>query len=101
VRSFPREPVFLAASPKRAIPEPYHVAMERSDRRAVRGNRVIGEVASDDLPQPTSLFGYRLMHALAQLLLDLGELRPHAVAPALSVDEELTPARLAADEDKA
>src|SRR5262249_50308919 len=59
----------------------------------------IGEVASDDLPQPTSLFGDRLMHTLAQLLLDLGELRPHAVAPALSVDEELTPARLTADEE--
>ena len=54
MRPFPREPVFLAASPKRAIPEPYHVAKERSDRRAVRGNRVIGEATSDDLPQSTS-----------------------------------------------
>jgi hypothetical protein len=89
VRPFPHEAVFLAAAPKRAIPEPYHVAMERCDCRAVRGNRVIGEVSSDDLPQPTSLFGYRLMQALAQLLLDLGELRPHAVAPALAVDENL------------
>src|SRR5262249_39836837 len=101
MRPFPREPVFLAAAPKRAIPHPYHVAMERSDRRAVRGNRVISEVASDDLPQPTSLFGYRLMHALAQLLLDLGELRPHAVAPGLTLYDELTSMRLAADEDKA
>src|SRR5262245_15499875 len=99
MRPFPREPVFLAAAPKCAIPEPYHVAMERSDRRAVRGNRVIGEVASDDLPQPTPLFGYRLMHALAQLLLDLGELRPHAVAPGLTLYDELTSMRLAADEE--
>ena len=39
---FPREPVFLAAPPKRAMPEPYHVAAESADTRAVRGNRVIG-----------------------------------------------------------
>jgi hypothetical protein len=36
--------------------------------RAVRGNRVIGQVAPDDLPQPTALLGYRLVHAAAQLL---------------------------------
>src|SRR5262245_64657205 len=76
---FPRGPVFLAAPPKRAMPEPYHVAAESADTRAVRGNRVIGKVAPDDLPQPTSLLGYRLVHALTQLLLDLLEFRLHAV----------------------
>src|SRR5215813_3321287 len=94
---FPREPVFLAAPPKRAMPEPYHVAAES----AIRGNRVIGKVAPDDLPQPTSLLGYRLVHALTQLLLDLLEFRLHAVAPALSMYEELAPERLSADEEKA
>jgi hypothetical protein len=41
------------------------------------------------------------MHALAQLLLDLLEFCLHAVAPALAMDEELAPACLAADENKA
>src|SRR5262249_57204091 len=61
---FPRETVFLATTPKRAMPEPDHVAVERAGTRAVRRNRVIGKVAPDDLRQPTSLLGYRLMHAL-------------------------------------
>jgi len=42
----PREAIFLAAAPKRAVPEPYYIAMECGDRRAVRGNRVIGKVTS-------------------------------------------------------
>ena len=98
---FPRETVFLTTPPKRAVPEPYHVAAESADTRAVRGNRVIGKVAPDDLRQPASLLGYRLMHALTQLLLDLLEFRLHAVAPALSMYEELAPERLSADEEKA
>jgi hypothetical protein len=40
------------------------------------------------------------MHALAQLLLDLRELRPHAVTSAPAMNEELTPTRFATDEDK-
>ena len=61
---------------------------------------MIGKVAPDDLRQPTSLFGYRLVHALAQLLLDLGEFCPHAIASALSMYEELAPSRLTADKGK-
>src|SRR5262245_30966361 len=98
---FPRETIFLAPPPKRAVPEPYHIATESADTRAVRGNRVIGKVSPNDLRQPTSLLGYRLMHALAQLLLDLFEFRLHAIAPGLSLYDELTSMRLAADEDEA
>src|SRR5262249_21911854 len=97
----PREAILLAAAPQRAVPEPCHVAMECGDRRTVRGNRVIGKVASDDLCQPTSLFGYWLVHALTQFLLYLRELRTHAIAPTLAMNEELTVARLPANEDKA
>src|SRR6516162_8452769 len=86
----PRETVFLTTPPKRAVPEPYHVAAESADTRSVRGNRVIGKVTPDDLRQPTSLLGYRLMHALTQLLLDLREPRPHAVTSAPTMYEELT-----------
>jgi hypothetical protein len=97
---FPREPVFLATPPVHAVPEPDHVAAESADTRAVRGNRVIGKVAPDDLRQPPSLLGYRLMHALAQLLLDLLEFHLHAITPALSMYKELAPTRLAAYEGK-
>src|SRR6516165_11246969 len=97
----PREAVFLASTPQRAQPEPLHMVAKGADLQAVRRDGMIGKVAPDDLPQPTALFGYRLVHALAQLLLDLSELRPHAVAPTLAMDEELTPARLSADEDEA
>ncbi len=40
---------------------------------------VIVEVAADNLPQPLALFGNRLVHAPSHLLLDLLQLRPHAV----------------------
>ncbi len=46
----PRLAIFLAATPKRAQPEIADVVVER------------GEVASDNLPKPTPLFGNRLMH---------------------------------------
>jgi len=97
----PREAVLLASTPQRTQPEPCHVVAKAADLHAVRRNGVIGKVAPDDLPQPASLFGYRLVHSLAQLLLDLCELHPHTVAPTLTVDEELASARLSADEDEA
>src|SRR5262249_10200750 len=98
---FPRETVFLATAPERAMPEPYHIAMECDDRRAVRRSSVIGNVASDAVSQTAPLLGYRLLHPRAQRLLDLRELRLHAVAPTLTMHEELTVARLAANEDAA
>src|SRR5262249_15178730 len=36
----PRETILLAPTPKRAMPDPYHVAAESGYARAVRGNRV-------------------------------------------------------------
>src|SRR5215510_9502846 len=95
---FPRETVFLATPPERAVPEPYHVAAESADARAVRGNRVVDKVAPDDLRQPTSLLGYRLMHTLAQFLLDLLEFHLHAIASGFPFNQELTLARASADE---
>src|SRR5215472_18853820 len=39
------------------------------------------EVAADDLSQPFPLIGDRLVHAPAQLPLDLPQLRSHAIPP--------------------
>src|SRR5246500_4422251 len=97
----PREAVLLAAPPKRSTPEVSHVMPERRERPAIRGYRIIGEVACNDLPQPVSLIWDSLVHSLPQLRLDFLELRPHAVAPGLPLKLEGTPSRFAADEGEA
>src|SRR5579883_2719369 len=67
---------------------------ERRDCPTVRRHRMVVEVASHDLPQPSSLLWNRPVHAPSQDLLHLFELRPHAVAPGPAFDQELTPTRL-------
>src|SRR5437868_2218794 len=62
---------------------------------------MIGEVPSDDLRQPSSLFVDGLVHSLPQRLLDLPEPRPHAVAPGPAGEQEVAPTAAAADEDEA
>ena len=74
---------------------------ERAECAIVGRHGVVGEEAANDLPQPFPLFGDRLMHAPSQLLLDLLELRPHAVAPGLPLEQEVARAGFAADEGEA
>src|ERR1043166_311674 len=62
---------------------------------------MIGEVAINDAPEPFPLVGDRLGPAPPQLLLDLLELRPHAVCPALPLDLEFAGLCFAADEGEA
>src|ERR1044071_1457937 len=62
---------------------------------------MIGEVAINDAPEPFPLVGDRLVHAPLQLLLDLLELRPHAVCPALPLNLEFAGLCFAADEGEA
>ena len=62
---------------------------ERHQCAPVGRHGVVVEVAGNDLPQPPSLFGDRLMHPPPQLLLDLPEFRPHAVAPGLPESRNL------------
>ena len=96
--SIPSEAVLLAAPSKRSTPEVSDVMPERRERPAIRGYRIIGEVACYDLPQPASLIWDRLVHSLPQLSLDFLELRPHVVAPGLPLKLEGLPSRFAADE---
>src|SRR5260370_4891294 len=86
---------------QRPLPELGDEEAERDQRPTVGRHGEVVEVALDDLPQPFSLDWYWLVPAPSQLLFDGLQLRPHAVAPSLALDEELAPPRLAADEGEA
>jgi hypothetical protein len=49
---------------------------------------VVVEVAADDPPQPLPLLGDRLVHAPSQCLLNLPQLRLHAVSPGFPLNLE-------------
>ena len=74
--------------------------MEGAQCREVGRHGVIREEASHDLRQPSSLLWNGLMHSPSQLLLDLRELRPHAITPGSPFEEELAPSRSTANVDE-
>src|SRR5277367_151990 len=98
---FPCRDVLLAAPPERAPPEVDNIEAERTEHANVGGHGVVVEPALDHLAKPFPLSRQRFMHALSQAFLDLLQLRPHAVASALALQEEAAFARFAADEDEA
>jgi hypothetical protein len=100
LHAVPREPVLLAASPKRASPEVGHCMPERTERPAVCRNCKVGEMPENDLPQPSPLFRDWMVHSAPQLLLNVQEFRPHAIAPRLPFELEGSTARFSADERK-
>src|SRR5215471_273994 len=53
----------IAAPPERSPPEIGHIMPERREHPAIARDRVVGEVASYDLPQPFPLLRDRLMHS--------------------------------------
>src|SRR6266404_3487399 len=85
----PTHAVRLAAAPKRAPPEFGDEEAEGRKRLTVCRHRMVVEVSGDDLSQPFSLSGNRLMHAPSQLHLDLPDLRPHAIHARIAPDLEL------------
>src|SRR5580704_10183255 len=97
----PRAPVLLATTPQRAPPEVGDMVPERGQCLAVGRHGVVVEVAADDPPQPFPLFGDRLVHAPPQRLLELPQLRPHAIPSGLPLDLEFARAGLAANEGEA
>jgi hypothetical protein len=48
---------------ERAPAQVGHTEPERCQRPDIRGDRIISEVASYDLPQPSALFGDRPVHS--------------------------------------
>src|ERR1700716_2259588 len=99
--AFPREPIFLTAPPKRSSPEIGHIMPERRERPTICRNRVVGEVASHDLPQPFPLLWNRLMHPAQYLRLDVPKLPPHAVASGLPLKLEVAATRSTTNEGEA
>src|SRR5215471_13499394 len=78
---FPRHPILLAATPQRAPPKVSDVMPEDLQCTTVGRHSVVIEVATDNPPQPFPLVRDRLVHAPTHLLLNLLQLRPHAVPP--------------------
>src|SRR5262249_57216772 len=101
LRTLPGEDVLLTAAAQSPTPSSNDLIPEGGEGPPVGWHGVIIEVAADHLFQPFPLLGNRLMHALSQLLLDGLQLRPHAVAESLPLDQELAPTRPAADKDEA
>jgi hypothetical protein len=65
----PGRPDFLAASPKRPMPEDGHVVAKRSEAPDVGGHGVVREIAADHLGQPPPLLLNRRMHPPTQFAL--------------------------------
>ncbi len=97
----PLKAVLLAASPERAQPEALDVLEKCTECRPVSRNGMVGKVAFDNLRQPLTLLGDRLVHASPQLLLDFFELRPQSFALGFPPDDELSPTAATADQGKA
>ena len=91
----------MAAVFEHTPPEQGNTVKEHAECTTVGRHRVVVEVAADDLPQPFSLYGYRLVHSLSQLLFDGFQLRSHTVLPGFAPYKELAPTRPAADESEA
>src|SRR5262249_4394931 len=65
----------VTAPCQRAVPEPAHLVPEHAYRRAVHGHPVIADVPTDDLTQPCTHYGDRIVQAPPQLGFYLAELR--------------------------
>ena len=89
VHPLPRGAILLATPPQRAQPNTLRVVVECFQRSSVGWHCVVGEEASDDLLDPSPLLGDWLMHPPSQLVLDLPERCPHAIAPCYPLHEEL------------
>ena len=94
--SSPGEIAPLAASAESPAPAFGDFGSKGSQRSPVGWHCVIVEEASDDLLQPFTLLGYRLMHPPSQFPRNLLDLRLYAVATGPPLEEEFTPSRLAA-----
>src|SRR5260370_40373745 len=92
--------ILLATPPQRAQPNTLNVVVECFQRSSVGRHCVVGEEASDDLLDPSPLLGDWLMHPPSQLVLDLPERCPHAIAPCYPLHEELPTAVAFTDEVK-
>ena len=89
--------VSLAMLSERAPPERRDVEMKCPERREICRHCVVGEISSDDLPQPFPLFGDGLAASSRQRLLDLSKPGSQAVAAGLSLEKKFASHRLSAN----
>jgi len=76
----PGDPVFLAPTASSTPPERKHPIPKHTQTRGVSRYRVVVEVALYDRLEPLSGLGHGIVHALAELLLNLSQLGSHALA---------------------
>ena len=79
----------LAATPKRAQPEPANLATEGVQRRAVHGHAVVADVPADDTAQPRALLAGGTVHASPQFGFHLLQLRLQPLANRLPKHREI------------
>ena len=97
----PGHAILLAAPLKRASPEFDDPVAERRKGLTVGLHRIVSEIAGEDLLQPFSLLGNRLMPPLSHLGFHLLELGQQAVTPGFPFKQEFPIATDAADEREA
>jgi hypothetical protein len=84
----------LAATGQHPIPA-FGNGPECHEGLTVGQDRVVVEVATNDVPQPLPLCGNRVMHTPPHLLFDHPQLRPHEVPSGLPFDLEFALASFA------
>jgi hypothetical protein len=70
--------------------------VKRHERAEVTRHGVVGEVAGDDLPKPSTLLGNGQMHLSSQRVFDLSQLGLRAITTGFPLDEEFSLTCLAA-----
>src|SRR5579859_7928037 len=93
----PARPVFLAAAPKRAMPEDGHMVAKGRQPPGIGGHRVIREISAHHLSQPPPLLRDRSMHPPTQFSFKGFELRPHPIPTSLPLKLEVPRSRASAD----
>src|ERR1700692_739984 len=76
----PRDPAFLAPATNSSPPERQHPIPKHPQVREASWYRVVVEVALHDRLEPLSGLGHGIVHALAELLLNLSQCSSHTLA---------------------
>ena len=76
----PRDPAFLSPAAYSTPPERGHPIPKHSQAREVTWYRVVVEIALHDRLEPSSGLRHGIVHAPAELLLNLAQFGSHALA---------------------
>src|ERR1700733_7152767 len=75
--------------------------MKRHERAEITRHGVVGEVAGDDLPKPSTLLWNGEVHLSSQRVLNFSQLGLRAITTGFPLDEEFSLTCLTADEGEA